>query len=259
MNSQFVDSLKGLIATRVVLLLLLAIQPLYAGQQQNHGPVNGSTWKFNVFLDEKEIGYHNFYLAEIGETRQLKSAASFEYKLLFVRLFHYEHEHSEIWNGDCLQSINSRTDSNGEPFRVDGRQAEGEFRVSTRSGEESLPECIMSFAYWNPSFLEQSTLLNTQDGEFLRVSFSEPVFEELSISEARVPSYRYNLVAGKLKLKLWYSEEGDWLALESEVESGKTLRYVLTEGTVLNALSSRQGSAMDPVQTGTAALVGANQ
>jgi len=198
---------------------------LQAGDSGSEEISPGSTWRFKVFLDDKEIGYHNFFVAEHKGVKQLKSVANFEYKLLFVRLFHYEHENSEIWTGDCLQSINSRTDVNGEPFRVDGRREAGQFRVDSKGGEASLPECVMSFAYWNPKFLEQSFLLNTQDGEFLEVDISTPVFEELEVLGVSRPSYRYRLAAGALNLDLWYSTNNEWLALESEVQGGRTLRY----------------------------------
>lgn len=217
--------------------------PVFAGQGVSERPASGSAWKFRVYLDEKEIGYHHFYLAETGDIRQLRSVASFEYRLMFIPMFNYEHENSEIWNGDCLQSINSSTDSNGEPFRVNGKRGDGEFRVSSNGGEESLPECVMSFAYWNPSFLEQPTLLNTQDGTFLPVSVSEPVPEELEINGEQVSAYRYNLEAGELSLDVWYSEAREWLALESEVRGGRKLRYVLGEGTVLNASAGPEGSS----------------
>ena len=209
-------------------LLLLAIMFLTSLQASEIGHEEfspGNAWLFKVFLDDKEIGYHNFYVAEHKGMKQLKSVANFEYKLLFVRLFHYEHENSEIWTGDCLQSINSRTDANGEPFRVDGRREAGQFLVDSSGGEASLPECVMSFAYWNPKFLEQSSLLNTQDGEFLEVDISTPVFEELEVLGESRPSYRYSLAAGALNLDLWYSTNNEWLALESEVQGGRILRY----------------------------------
>ena len=208
-------------------LLLAAIffTSLQAGETVTEEFSPASAWRFKVFLDDKEIGYHNFYVAEHKGVKQLKSVANFEYKLLFVRLFHYEHENSEIWTGDCLQSINSRTEVNGEPFRVDGRLEAGQFRVDSNEGEASLPECVMSFAYWNPKFLEQSSLLNTQDGEFLEVDISSPVFEELEVLGESRPSYRYHLAAGALNLDLWYSTNNEWLALESEVQGGRILRY----------------------------------
>ena len=187
----------------------------------------GNSWRFRVWLDDKEIGYHNFFMAENSGMRQLHSEASFEYKLLFVKLYDYEHENREIWNGDCLQSIESRTDANGEPYAVSGQRKEGEFELIASAGDASLPDCIMSFAYWNPSFLQQKRLLNTQNGEYLEVQVSPPTFEELEVRGEQRPSYRYRLAAGALNLDLWYSPDQQWLALESETEGGRILRYEL--------------------------------
>lgn len=185
------------------------------------------SWQFKVFLDDREIGYHHFYLDEIGETRELRSEAEFDYKIMFISLFEYEHENREVWQGNCLQRIDARTNSNGEPFQVEGSKNDEGFLVKDDSGGEMLPQCVMSFAYWNPAFLNQRQLLNSQNGEFEEVSISSPVFEELEVRGEKRPSYRYRLAAGDLNLDLWYSTENEWLALESEVSGGRTLRYVL--------------------------------
>jgi hypothetical protein len=176
------------------------------------------TWRFRVYLDDREIGYHNFYLQQSGDVSVVSSEANFEYRLLLVKLFHYEHENRETWNGDCLRSIDSRTDSNGKPYRVEGLAETGRFRVDGSSGEANLPECVMSFAYWNPAMLDQARLLNTQDGRFL---------EKLTVRGEAQPSFRYRLEAGELRLDLWYSVNREWLALESEVRGGRRLRYEL--------------------------------
>jgi hypothetical protein len=189
--------------------------------------VDGAQWRFRVFLDDHEIGYHNFSLTESGGIRHLKSVASFEYKVLFVPLYRYEHENQETWSGDCLQRIESRTDANGKPYEVEGWREDGAFYVDTRSGESRLPGCVMSFAYWNPDFLEQSRLLNSQNGEYLPVEVSEPVPDTVEVHGEARASVRYRLAAGPLKLNLWYSEDKQWLALESEVSGGRTLRYEL--------------------------------
>ena len=144
-----------------------------------------------------------------------------------MKLFHYEHRNREVWSGDCLQSIESSTDSNGEPYRVRGWQEEGVFRVDGTAGETKLPGCVMSFAYWNPAFLDQGRLLNTQDGEILDVEVSSPVVEPLEVRGEQLPAYRYRLEAGELRLDLWYSADREWLALESEVQGGRMLRYEL--------------------------------
>jgi hypothetical protein len=110
----------------------------------------------------------------------------------------------------------------------------------------------MSFAYWNPAFLEQSSLLNTQDGEFLEVEFSEPVFEVLELGGGQRSSYRYHLVAGDLKLDLWYSLDREWLALESEVRGGRKLRYVLVDEEEAQAGEYSLPAATSLADSGTA-------
>ena len=187
--------------------------------------VVADTWRFRVYLDDREIGFHHFFLTGEGESRQMRSEATFEIRLLFVTLFDYRHENQETWSGNCLQSIRSRTDANGQSFSVNGRREGNAFHVRAGAGAASLPECVMSFAYWNPVFLEQPRLLNTQDGQFLDVAVSLPVPEQRLVNGQMLQSYRYRLVAGDMKIDLWYSEENVWLALESEVAGGRLLRY----------------------------------
>jgi hypothetical protein len=85
----------------------------------------------------------------------------------------------------------------------------------------------MSFAYWNPAFLQQDRLLNTQNGEYLEVDVSAPVTELLEVRGETRSALRYRLDAGELSLNLWYSTDDEWLALESEVQGGRILRYEL--------------------------------
>ena len=191
------------------------------------GPDAGQAWRFRVYLDDREIGYHHFQLADAGDRRVLRSEADFEYRLMFLTLYEYEHENRETWSGDCLHSVDSRTDANGEPFSVEGRRTAGAFRVEARGGTTRLPECVMSFAYWNPAFLRQERLLNTQNGEYLEIEVSNPVPESRVVHGEERPALRYRLEAGELSLVLWYSTDNEWLALESEVKGGRTLRYEL--------------------------------
>jgi Domain of unknown function (DUF6134) len=186
-----------------------------------------ATWRFRVFLDDREIGYHHYYLAVKGDVRRVRSVAAFEYRLLFVKLYGYEHENVETWSGDCLQRIDSQTDANGKPYAVVGRRRAGGFRVDGSAGSADLPDCVMSFAYWNPALLDQERLLNTQNGGYVDVQVSPPVAETLEVHGETIPARRYHLEAGELSLDLWYSTDNRWLALESEVQGGRKLRYEL--------------------------------
>jgi len=184
-------------------------------------------WRFRVYLDDKEIGYHDFILQEFDDRRTLQSEANFEYRLLFVKLYGYEHANTETWVGDCLTGIDSTTDANGKPFQVMGSLQGDRFLLSGTAGEVELPICNMSFAYWNPLFLQEDRLINVQNGDVLDIEVTEPELVELEVRGVMQPAYRYELGAGELKIELWYSENNEWLALETEARGGRRLRYEL--------------------------------
>ncbi|MGD8630456.1 MAG: DUF6134 family protein [Gammaproteobacteria bacterium] len=182
-------------------------------------------WRFRVYLDDREIGYHHFLLTENGSETRLDTRAELEVTFLKIPVFSYTHENTEHWNNGCLQSIASVTDENGELYRVEGDAAADGFRVTTNSGESVLPDCVSTFAYWDRSFLQRQALLNSQTGEYVDVKVDYIGEGETSAGNTTLPAHRYRLAGEDLELELWYSPEGHWLALQSSVEGGRLLRY----------------------------------
>ena len=184
-------------------------------------------WRFRVFLDDKPIGHHEFRLREVEDRIVVETQASFEYKFLFVKLYEYRHRNVELWQDDCLMRIESRTDDNGEPYEVRGELTDDRFLLEGLEGPTELPACIMSFAYWDPSFLEQDRLLNTQNGELVEIEVADPEPVDVEVRGAMQPALRYRLSAEALGIELWYSRDREWLALEAEAGGGRKLRYEL--------------------------------
>src|SRR5688572_3595930 len=123
-----------------------------------------NTWDFRGILDEKEIGTHRFDLVDKGgSARQLVSQARMAVKVLFVTAYTYDHHDVEDWNGDCLSKLTSKTDDNGDNHQVDVQRQGAATVVQTSKGAQTLGECVLTFAYWNPAMLKQTRLLNSQD------------------------------------------------------------------------------------------------
>ena len=155
--------------SKVLLALALSALPaLVNGTEQ--------AWRFRVFLDDREIGYHDFRVRERDGFQLLETEASFEYKLLFLTLYEYAHKNTEVWNGNCLEEIESFTDANGDPHEISGALTEHGFLLEKSDGQARLPDCIMSFAYWNPAFLEQRDGLRTR-----RAGDPHPFVEDPSV------------------------------------------------------------------------------
>jgi hypothetical protein len=184
-------------------------------------------WQFRVLLDGDEIGYHRFELSERDGLFRLKSEAEFKVRFLFFDAYDYRHVNEELWRGDCLQRIDARTRVNGKAIAVRGERVADGFVVATDEQQKTLSDCVMSFAYWNPEFLDQERLLNSQTGEYQPVSIRPVGEERLMIRGEMVDAIRYSLDAEKLDMNLWYTADREWLALESETKGGRKLRYEL--------------------------------
>jgi hypothetical protein len=186
-------------------------------------------WRFRVYLDEREIGYHHFSLIENGSETRMTTRAELEVTVLRIPVFSYMHENTERWSNGCLESIASVTDENGDLYRVDGDAAAGGFRVTTNDGEFVLPDCISTFAYWDREFLQHKALLNSQTGEYVDVEIDYIGERLLSAGEKTLSAHQYRLEGEDLELELWYSQEGHWLALQSSLEGGRLLRYEIEQ------------------------------
>lgn len=185
-------------------------------------------WEFDVFLDDKKIGKHLFEVTNIDGVQKVRSQANFKYTVLYVPVYRYEHSNSERWSENCLLGLEAKTNANGKKIRVSGQKSGSGFTVRTDDSPVDLPECVMTFAYWNPLFLEQTRLLNPQTGEFLDISVEEVAKELIEIRGLPVSATRFRLTASELEVSLWYSSDNRWLALESVAKGGRIIRYELS-------------------------------
>ena len=124
-----------------------------------------------MFLGKKRIGEHSFLFAPSSDGVKVQSRASFNYRLLNISLYKYEHFSEENYDSEnCLVKINSSTVTHTRvrgsvKQKITGQRKDNGFSI-TGSNEEQLDKnCVMPFAYWNPKFLKQTSLLNAQTGK----------------------------------------------------------------------------------------------
>jgi hypothetical protein len=183
-------------------------------------------WDFRVLLDGREVGRHQFTLAVDGEQRELRSEARFAVRVLFIDAYRYLHEAVERWNGDCLQSLDARTETNGRREVVSATLSDGRLAVARPEGRELHEGCVMSFAYWNPRILRARRLLNSQTGELMPVTITERGEETVVVRGQPRNATRHSISADRLQIDLWYAN-GQWIALEALAPGGRRLRYEL--------------------------------
>ena len=183
-------------------------------------------WNFDVFLDDKPIGYHNFEVADRGSRTVSQTEAEFDVKFLFVTAFEYQHQNTEIWSGGCLDAINATTNNNGERLTVNGEEAEQRFEVTGKQGDMALDGCVQSFAYWNPSILDAERLLNSQTGEYEPVDIAREGEDVIEVGSQEVVADRYRVSVRRGDIYLWYTQESKtWVALDAPAKGDRRIRY----------------------------------
>ena len=185
------------------------------------------SWNFDVSMDGKPIGTHQFVLSEKENNQQiLKSDAKFNIKILSISFFKYHHQANETWENNCLKKLEAKTQENSKTTVVKGQLEKAAFKISAPASAEIDAECVMTFAYWNPKILQQKKLLNPQTGDYLSANISSLGQESILVKGQNVKANHYKIDTAKFKIDIWYGQDDEWLALQSLTEDGR-IDYVL--------------------------------
>ena len=216
--------------TKIVAAGLLAAGHAMAAEASQADDVR--TLNFNVFLDEREIGYQRFTVKPTSDGTRIETQARFEVKVLRITAFTYDHRNTELWRDGCLQMIEARTDSNGKKQSVSGRDRGSGFVIETPAGERRLSDCVASFAYWDRSvLLDRQRLLNSQTGDYMPVRIDALGRGSIRVAGRDLSVDRYAIRGEGVDIAIAYAaDSGEWVSLASKLDSGRTLRYLRNPG-----------------------------
>jgi hypothetical protein len=218
-----------------------------------HASVDGGIRRlsFDVFLDDRAIGYQRFSLTPAGDGTRIDTQAQFEVKLLRITAFAYEHRNTELWRDGCLRAIDARTDSNGRKSTVNGRAQGAAFVVATQDGERNLGDCVASFAYWDKDILlQRQRLLNSQTGEYVPVRIAPLGPGNKPVGGRDLAVERYAIQGEGIDITLAYAAGSDeWVALDSRLDGGRTLRYRRSASELERLSAAQQARAGGPASS----------
>ncbi len=173
---------------------------------------------FDVWMDDRPLGSHDYRFSRKGELLQVDSSARFNVKVLFVNVFRYNHDARELWQGPCLTTLNSDTTTNGEE--------------ETLELQFTVDECAGTYAYWDQARLKRPEVTNAQTGKKDQALWSEPDAAPLptpgkkkNVIPAPAGSTHYQLTTESATFLLWYDKQGHCLAMQT-TNDGRTITYM---------------------------------
>ena len=179
--------------------------------------------KFLIERKGKVIGYHAVDVTLTDAGARVDTRIEMKIGLGPITLFRYEHDATEIWRGEELVSLVSRTNNNGDEDFVDAKRYGSALMIDGSGYQGAAPAGAMPSSYWDKDLVAATSMINTQTGEILDITTTR-------IGETRGPQERvaeqFQLV-GTLALNLWY--DGDrWVGSNFTVD-GEELTYVLAD------------------------------
>ncbi|MGE0665453.1 MAG: DUF6134 family protein [Sphingomonadales bacterium] len=183
-------------------------------------PRDGSI-EFTVLRKGDQIGTHTLHFREKGDRLQVEVNADLKVQLLFVTVYRYRHQATELWSGDRMVAFESATKQNGKQWTVDAHVAgDDRLLVKTNDQQRFLPDTLPPTSYWRPEMMQTSRWFNTQFGSPIDVNIEPRGVEQVDAVGTTVTAHRYKVTGvvaetGKpVDLDLWYGENGELVKMQ---------------------------------------------
>ncbi|MBI1179410.1 MAG: hypothetical protein GC201_02560 [Alphaproteobacteria bacterium] len=225
--------------TRPVVLALLACVVTVGPAVTKTAPLSepgvpgDGTMEFAVYRKGDRIGTHRLTFQREGQRLKVHVDVSLKVKVLFMTVYRYRHESTEVWSGDHLVSFESETKQNGKQWEVAAHAAaDDRLVVRTNDHRHVLPDTLFPTSYWNPQMMQQSVWFNTQYGSALDVDVAPEGADRVEAMGHMVEAQRYKVTGvipetGKpVNLDLWYGDNGELVKLQFvAVADGSVIDY----------------------------------
>ncbi len=172
---------------------------------------SGAVAEFDISARGQKVGSHSMQFRLSGDQLVVNSKVDVTAEFAGISLFNYKFIAQELWRGDVLQSLRSRTRMNGQTFNVSAVRQGNQVIIDGSRGRVAAPLGIKPTSYWKPALLRERRLLDMQRGIILDVQSAKTGTETINAMGGRVRANRYSM-KGDANMELWYTPKGDWAA-----------------------------------------------
>jgi len=174
---------------------------------------------FDVYREGDRIGTHELRLRQEGDRIEADITIDLAVKFAFVTAYRYQHRNREVYEGEQLISMSSRTNDNGEKLKVDVRRDGDELVVDGKAGRQRVAGDLIPTTYWQPRAVKHNRWIDSQNGRIVESEVTRVGTERIRYEGGEVPADRFRL-SGDLDCDLWYGPEG-WAKLAFEVQGSR--------------------------------------
>jgi hypothetical protein len=172
------------------------------------------------------IGTFTESIARSGDTTRIDSHVRVAVRILGIVVHREEGDHTEIFRGDRLVSLQSATTTNGTRIDVRGEAQGDHFVVTSPAGVVAAPADIAPSDPWVLKQIGVGTVVSVKTGRIIvtLVTGGEPA--KVSLQGVTVAT-RHFMARGEREQEIWLNDQDVPIMFRS-IESGTPIDFVLT-------------------------------
>ncbi|PHS78842.1 MAG: hypothetical protein COB59_04820 [Rhodospirillaceae bacterium] len=188
------------------------------------------TLEFTVTRDGSAIGTHAYTIDTNGADTTVSVSTDIRVKALFLTVYKFIHESKEVWSNGKLVSLNSTTDDDGTEKSLKIEAKNGQLMVEAVVNKQNrLQYAALSAipaSLWNPATVKQNMIVNTLDGQQMKVDVENVGSEEITAAGSMISANHYK-ITGELTRDLWFNTAGDLVRISFPDKTDSKIIYSL--------------------------------
>ena len=181
---------------------------------------------FDIVRNGEAIGTHTYHFDRSGDRTEVRIKTDINFRLFFIPVYRFEHESTEVWQDGKLASLESSTNENGTPVKLQVHRDEDSLMVYGEDGNLHVDREIIPASLWNHLVLNRSQTLTTISGNVKKFEVEYVGETELEVRGKKITTQHFRLT-GEFERELWYDKDDVLVGVRFEASDGSTVAYVL--------------------------------
>lgn len=185
------------------------------------------TLNFTVTRNGAPIGTNIIRLGHQGQDTTVQVETHVQVGFAFLTLYKFDQTETERWADGRLVAMNAMTDDNGTVHRASATARNGMIvaQCDGKTTSELAPTTV-PLSLWNPTIVNQTAALDTQNGSLETIKVSDMGEGNLVIERRERHVHHYQIVT-TYPQDVWYDDSGELVQVELKGSDGSTIRYQL--------------------------------
>jgi len=177
---------------------------------------NFNSLEYELFRNNKSIGYHNYIFERKDNNLKIKSVIKFKITKLGIDLYSYEANSLEEYQGEKLVNFSSKTNQNKKlkNTEITLNEEKKELIISGSENQITSPKEYTVGTWWNHEIVQAKAQISAISGRIIEQKVTFIGKEKINLYGKTYDSLRFNFSSSdeslpenkKLNTDVWYDE-----------------------------------------------------